>query len=231
MLGKRRAATSLWYPRLQSRTTVDTARIAELLQPFSNGAPLPAELPIQFSRYLDLLLRWNQRMNLTAVRDAEHIVTRHFGESLWAARALFPSGTAAAATLADVGSGAGFPGLVIKLAVPDLRLTLIESQNKKATFLREAVRALALPDVETFAGRAENWGRQAEVVTLRAVEKFAQVLPAAGNLVADGGRLALLIGASQVELAKATLGSDWRWSEGLAVPGSRERELLIGAGS
>ena len=228
---------------------METARIAELLGPFTAGQALTPELLQQFGIYLELLLRWNRPINLTAVRDAESIVTRHFGESLLAARALFPSSPAplaptpaadnlaadapagaprAAATLADVGSGAGFPGLVIKLAVPDLRLTLIESQNKKATFLREAVRALALSEAEIFAGRAEDWGRQAEVVTLRAVEKFAQVLPVAASLVAVGGRLALLIGASQVESTKATLASGWTWRESLPVPGSRERVLLIG---
>src|SRR3974390_1977123 len=106
------------------------ARIAELLRPFLGDAPLPPELTAQLHTYLELLLRWNARMNLTAVRDPEQIVIRHFGESL-------------------------FAGLPIKLLLPEIRLTLIESQNKKATFLREVIRTLGLHDAEVYCGRAE----------------------------------------------------------------------------
>src|ERR1022692_1287749 len=121
---------------------MDAARIAELLGPFLGGEPLSPDLAAQLQAYLELLLRWNARINLTAVRDPEQIVTRHFGESLFAARVLRDTGAlAAGATLADVGSGAGFPGIPIQLFAPDVRVTLIESQNKKATFLREVVRA------------------------------------------------------------------------------------------
>ena len=101
---------------------MDAAHIAALLTPFLDGAPPPQ--PAAFAAYLELLLRWNARMNLTAVRDAESIVTRHFGESLFAAARLFPGGQApAGCRLLDIGSGAGFPGLPMKLWAPSLALT------------------------------------------------------------------------------------------------------------
>src|ERR1700722_12977957 len=170
------------------------ARIAELLQPFV-GRPTDAAIspdlchseersdeepavlsPAQLhhiSTYINILLRWNARINLTAIRDPEEIVTRHFGESLFAARHLFPEearlgfrglgsgqGTALQGrarhteetgalapeviTAADLGSGAGFPGIPIKLWAPHLALTLIESNHKKSAFLGEVVRSLTL---------------------------------------------------------------------------------------
>ena len=123
---------------------MDTARMAELLAPFVGEEMLTPGLLEQLQIYLDLLLRWNARVNLTAVRDPETIVTRHFGESLFAARILLRGGSEGV-TLADVGSGAGFPGIPMKLFAPALQLTLIESHNKKAAFLREV--------------RADPWGR------------------------------------------------------------------------
>src|ERR1700734_4453687 len=114
--------------------TMEADRIAELLQPFTAGAELSPLLLQQLQRYLELLLRWNAQINLTAVRDPEQMVTRHFGESLFAARVLLGDGTAPSTSLADVGSGAGFPGIPIKLFAPEVDVTLIESQGKKATF-------------------------------------------------------------------------------------------------
>src|ERR1700678_876525 len=107
------------------------SKIATLLAPYL--APPPEILP-QLSLYLDLLLKWNARTNLTAIRDPEEIVRRHFGESLFAAQHI---GTPD--TLLDLGSGAGFPGPPIALLHPRISVTLAESQNKKATFLREAI--------------------------------------------------------------------------------------------
>ena len=132
-------------------------------------------------------------------------------------------------TLADVGSGAGFPGIPIKLFAPKLALTLIESQNKKATFLREAVRTLGLDNAEVFCGRAEQWGKTADLVTLRAVEQFERALPAAAKLVAAGGTLCLLIGTGQIPTAQETLGADWTWHNPNVVPQSTNRVVLMGS--
>jgi 16S rRNA (guanine527-N7)-methyltransferase len=118
------------------------ARIAELLRPFLVSSPnschsesgqrpeeesavLSASQLQHISTYIDLLRRWNARINLTAIRDEEEIVIRHFGESLFAARCLFPREGASAPAIADLGSGAGFPGVPIKLWAPEISLTLI----------------------------------------------------------------------------------------------------------
>src|ERR1700716_112541 len=111
--------------------TLPESKIAHLLTPYL--PEIPTNLLPQLSLYLDLLLKWNARTNLTAIRDPEEIVRRHFGESLFAARHIDPK----TKTLLDFGSGAGFPGLPIALYRPEIAVTLAESQNKKATFLRE----------------------------------------------------------------------------------------------
>jgi 16S rRNA (guanine527-N7)-methyltransferase len=206
---------------------METTRIAELLQPYTAEAELPALLLQQLQRYLDLLLRWNARINLTAVRDPEQVVTRHFGESLFAARVLTAEVSARSANLADVGSGAGFPGIPVKLFAPEIGLTLIESHSKKATFLREVGRALHLEGAQVFGGRAEEWGKTADVVTLRAVEKFERALPVAAKLVAPGGRLCLLIGSGQVNAAQDLIGESWTWAKPVTVPKAAGRVVVI----
>ena len=205
---------------------MNSARLTDLLRPSLADSELAPKLVDQLQLYLDLLLRWNARMNLTAVRDPEQIVTRHFGESLFAAHAL-KRYVHNAKTLADVGSGAGFPGIPIKLLLPELELTLIESQNKKATFLREVVRTLGLENVQVFCGRADQWNSTADIVTLRAVEKFERVLPIAANLVAERGMLCLLIGAEQIEAARRLIGDRWLWQQPIAVPNSAARRIAI----
>jgi 16S rRNA (guanine527-N7)-methyltransferase len=213
---------------------MDPSRIAELLEPFLAGSPLSASQLQNISTYIDVLIRWNARMNLTAVRDPEEVVTRHFGESFFAARHLFPAKAvelqrSPTLRVADLGSGAGFPGLPIKIWVPDVRLTLIESNQKKAVFLREVIRALTLTKVDVFAGRAEDLSAAyADIVTLRAVEHFDAALPVAAHLVARPGRLALFI--SQIQGGHAfTLMPDFRWSEPVPIPLSSRRILLIGS--
>lgn len=217
---------------------MDIDHIASLLQPFlaASAAPaagqetLPAGLLGFISTYIDLLLRWNARINLTAVRTSEEIVSRHFGESLFAARHLFPAGETrdSAHHLLDLGSGAGFPGIPIKLWNPTIRLTLVESNHKKVAFLREIVRALTLMNVNVVAARAEDLpANQADTIILRAVERFDQVLPVAARLLRPQGRLALLIGSSQVTAARKTLPAV-EWSQEIAVPLSASRVLLTG---
>lgn len=205
---------------------MESSRIAELLAPFLDSNEISAQLLDQLQRYLELLLKWNARVNLTAVRKPEQIVTRHFGESLFAAKLLLEQ-DATPLTLADVGSGAGFPGVLLKLWAPHNKVTLIESQNKKATFLREVIRSLQLENVEVFCGRAEQWGQTADLVTLRAVERFESVLPIAAGLVSDGGRLGLLIGSQQLPVAGEALGSSWNWVTHAAIPQSQARVVAV----
>lgn len=207
---------------------MNLARIAELLRPFL-AAPLSETELKQISIYIDMLVRWNQKLNLTAVRDPEQIVTRHFGESIFAAQTLFgPSPGAPDSQLIDVGSGAGFPGIPMKLCFPALGLKLIESNQKKATFLREIIRHLGLTNIDVFAGRAEAvQASTADVVTLRAVERFEDVLPVAAKLLNPQGRLALLVGETQIPTA-ATLLPSFRWQNSIRIPTSSSRVLLVG---
>ncbi|HXC42409.1 MAG TPA: RsmG family class I SAM-dependent methyltransferase [Candidatus Dormibacteraeota bacterium] len=196
---------------------------------------------------------------MTAIRNEEEIVARHFGESLFAARNLFPRENdqeahdfssapalskgsappsadpargrkgAVVPAVADLGSGAGFPGLPIKLWASEISLTLIESNQKKAAFLREVARALTLTNVNIQNVRAEelNPDQTFDLVTLRAVERFTATLPTAARLVAPSGRLALLIGSSQVRETKGIL-PGFFWRPGIPIPGSKARILLVG---
>lgn len=249
-------------------------RIAELLQPFLEptagdtgpGAARTVLLPgqlLNISTYIDLLLRWNARVNLTSVREPEQIVTRHFGESLFTARHLFPNaglhliGTETPATrssevkapgthVIEIGSGAGFPGIPIKIWSPQVKLTLIESNQKKATFLREVARALTLTNINVFAGRASDFHNHPSIeidpqqitthpitpprdaVTLRAVERFETILPEAIRLTGTSARLAILIGQSQLKQLHS-VSPNIEWRDPIKLPLSSSRWLAIGS--
>jgi 16S rRNA (guanine527-N7)-methyltransferase len=218
---------------------MEESHIAKLLTPFlgPGGCDVLSSKQLEYiSIYIDLLLRWNARINLTAVRDPEQIVTRHFGESLFTARHLFPRSEGQSEMiqsrpkehLIDVGSGAGFPGLPIKLWAPEIYLTLIESNQKKATFLREVVRLLQLENVDVFVGRAEGFsGEKGDVVTFRAVERFKSILKVGAGLVASAGRLGILAGKAQLSGVREHL-SGFKWDEPHDLPLSASRSLIIG---
>ena len=189
------------------------SQIATLLTPYL--APIPPEILTKLSLYLDLLLKWNARTNLTAIRDPHEIVPRHFGESLFAAQHIGPCDT-----LLDLGSGAGFPGLPIALLHPEIRITLAESQNKKSTFLREAVRTLNLQNVEIWPARAESMppARQFHTVTMRAVDNMAAAIAAATPRATH--QLLLLTGASP------TLPPEFTPEPPIAIPNTQTSILL-----
>ncbi len=210
---------------------MDTARIAELLAPFLGADGLSSHQLDQVSSYLDRLMHWNARMNLTSVRDPEQIVTRHFGESFFAAKQLLGREEPSTKSAADIGSGAGFPGLPVKILVPSLRMRLVEAQHRKATFLREVIRDLRLQDCEVLAERAEALAKRepafADLVTLRAVEHFAEIMPTAAQLTSNEGRIGLLVGREQVTTATTALPS-FEWQPEVQVPLSLSRIILIG---
>jgi 16S rRNA (guanine527-N7)-methyltransferase len=166
-----------------------------LLAPYLEGAVVPEGLYAQLETYLELLTKWNARTNLTAIREPAEMVRRHFGESLFAARQL-PE----CMTLLDFGSGAGFPGLPMQLWRPELGVTLGESQNKKATFLREVCRTLELK-TEVWGARVEGMaaGRQFDVVALRAVDNMDAAL-AAARVRARRGLVVLTTARAWVEV-------------------------------
>ena len=200
------------------------ARIAELLDTFIAPATLSDSQLQHISTYIDILLKWNARTNLTAIRDEEGIVSRHFGESFFAARYLLADAVPGLRVF-DIGSGAGFPGLPMKLYAPEISLTLIESHNKKAIFLREVIRALSLTDVTVISARAEMISDTADLVTLRAVEKFESILPIAAHLVSPGGRLGLLVADRQLEAAQRLVPGTWTSSD--AIPESVGRVVAV----
>jgi 16S rRNA (guanine527-N7)-methyltransferase len=207
-----------------SRGTV-ARRLNELLVG-SGQEQLTPEVSVRFEQYCALLLRWNARTNLTAVRDEEGILRRHFVESIACARAI----PADIKTLLDFGSGAGFPGLPIALCRPEITVTLAESQGKKAAFLREVGRVLGI-SVQVHAGRAEETGRSFDCVTLRAVDRMGEAVRGAARLVGPGGWLAAMTtrdeaGGIQAAAEAEIRGVDWR--EAVSLPGGLDRILLVG---
>jgi len=125
----------------------------------SLGITLTGKQMAQFERYQHLLMEWNQRINLTAIREVNQIQERHFFDSL---TCVLATGDLNDRTLIDVGSGAGFPGIPLKICFPDLQLALLESVQKKTRFLLAVVDALDLTKVDVFTGRAEELGRSAD---------------------------------------------------------------------
>jgi len=201
---------------------LEPRQISEMLLPYLDGHPLSAEQIAYLSTYIDIMLKWNRVINLTAIRQPEQVVRRHFGESLFAARHLLAPD--ASEDVIDIGSGAGFPGVVLKIFAPAIRLTLIESHGKKATFLRELSRTLRFSGVQVVQERAERLQDRAALITFRAVEKFESILGTAASLVAPGGRLGALIGASQFAAATSIVPGQWK---SVAIPESESRILAI----
>src|SRR6266700_1835524 len=161
--------TSRW-PSDPGEPTALGQRLNEILVGLED-APLDSDLADKFGDYAALLMRWNARMNLTAVRDEEGILRRHFVESIACARALPPE----IRTLLDFGSGAGFPGLPIALCLSKIEVTLAESQGKKIAFLREALRVLGL-SANVYGGRVESLVDRFDCVTLRAVDRMGEAV-------------------------------------------------------
>ena len=204
---------------------VDMASAGQRLNRLLAAAGQPALHPGQMQRfeaYLALLTRWNARMNLTAVRDEDGILARHFVESIACARAL-PAGIA---TLLDFGSGAGFPGIPIAICRSEIAVTLAESQGKKAAFLQEAARVLEVA-VKVHAGRAEALQGQFDCVTLRAVDRMGAALKAAVALVGPGGWLAPMTTRAELPGLLAAAGTGFSWSSPVPLPGGDDRILAL----
>ncbi|MET0892249.1 MAG: 16S rRNA (guanine(527)-N(7))-methyltransferase RsmG [Pseudoxanthomonas sp.] len=175
--------------------------------------------------YLALLDRWNRTYNLTAIRDPREMVTRHLLDSL-AMHACLADGS-----LADLGTGAGLPGIPLALARPGLQVTLVESNGKKARFLREAVRVLGLANARVAESRAEALQEPAahDAITARALDSLAGIIKVGGHLLKPGGRLLAMKGIRPDEEI-AALPAGWTVSQVqvLVVPGLvGERHLVV----
>lgn len=202
------------------------ATVRQLLEPF--GLNLSGEQTGQVVAYLELLLRWNEKINLTSVRDPAECVRRHFGESLFVGRWVELGGK-----LLDVGSGAGFPGLCLKIIFPALSVTLLEPVAKKRAFLKEAARVLGMSGVEVRRERLEEFAFSSGVagifdsVTARAVGDLQELIPLASHCLKPGGRLFLWLSRRQA----SEIGYWWgemRKVKSLPAPGGAGGEIWWG---
>ncbi len=187
---------------------------------------LDAALAEPLLAYLSLLDRWTRPYTLTAIRDPREMVAKHLLDSL----AMQPF-VRDVATLADLGTGPGLPGIPLAIALPALQVTLVESNGKKARFLREAVRTLKLGNARVAEARAEAVDEPGayEAITARALAPLPDILAVGGHLLAPGGRLLAMKGARPDDEI-AALPAGWRLEavHPLAVPGlAAERHLVV----
>jgi len=180
---------------------------------------------LQIQQYMSILLTWNEKINLTAIRAPLEILNRHFCECMYAA----PLVPVEDGRLADVGSGGGFPGLPLKIIRPELQVMLIESNIKKATFLAEVIRDLGLADARVLVGRYEELGEEiapVDFVCSRALGEFTPFLEWAHSEKVGAKQVILWIGARDLpEIQKIRT---WDWREPIPVPHSLRRLLLVG---
>lgn len=179
----------------------------------------------QIQQYIAILLKWNDKINLTAIRDPREILYRHFCESMYAAVAVPVEN----GRLADVGSGGGFPGIPLKILRPDLQVFLIESNIKKATFLAEVARDLELTDIRVLVNRFEEVAEDVaplDFACSRALGDFSAFLGWAGSDAVAAKTTVLWIGARDLDEVKKVAG--WSWKDPIPVPQSLRRLLLVG---
>lgn len=205
-------------------TTIDPALRGELEAGLETLGLDPALAP-PLLEYLALLARWNRTYNLTAVRDPRDMVTRHLLDSL----ALAPH-LEGIETLADLGTGPGLPGIPLAIALPGLQVALVESNGKKARFLRQAVRTLGLGNAGVHECRAEALDMPGafDAITARALATLADIVALGGHLLRPGGRLLALKGIRPDDEI-AALPDGWRAGDvvPLRVPGlDAERHLV-----
>ena len=182
---------------------------------------------VYIQQYMKRLLAWNDKVNLTAIRDPLEILHRHFCESMYAATAVpIENGR-----LADVGTGAGFPGIPLKIMRPELEVLLIESNMKKATFLAEVLRNIELPATKVLVSRYEELGEEIvplDFVCSRAVGDFGPFLVWAASQHVAAKQVILWIGGRDLDEVRK-VGSAWEWRDPIPVPNSLRRYLLVGA--
>src|ERR1700746_1189873 len=180
---------------------------------------------LQIQQYTKILWAWNEKVNLTAIRDPLEMLYRHFCESMFGAT-LLPVENC---RLADVGSGGGFPGLPLKIMRPDLQLFLVESNVKKATFLAEVIRELGLTDARVVVSRYEELAEEVaplDVICSRALGDFANFLAWAASPSVSAKQMLLWLGGRDLEEVRAQ--PSWTWSEPVSIPKSLQRFLLTG---
>ena len=180
---------------------------------------------VLIQQHIRTLLRWNEKLNLTAIRDPLEILYRHFCESMFAAGAI----PVDKGRLADIGSGPGFPGIPLKIIRPELELCLVESNIKKGTFLAEVVRELHLTNTRVLISRYEELGEEIaplDYVCSRAVGEFQPFLEWAASERVQTRQVILWIGGRDLEEVRKL--RNWEWLEPVLIPKSLQRYLLVG---
>lgn len=198
-------------------------RIRELLEVYDS--PLPRRIATDIQKYMELLALWSKKVNLTAIQDPEEIVRLHFGESIFA----FSLGVPQYGRLADVGTGAGFPGVALKLAAPEISIILIEPNKKKCAFLHEMVRKLDLRGVHIIPEQFERAGipeKSIDAITCRALGIDKSLLEWSRRTLATGGSLFLWLGGE--DSRKVSEIGGWKWEASRRIPGGRERNIIKG---
>jgi 16S rRNA (guanine(527)-N(7))-methyltransferase RsmG len=192
------------------------------------GVAVDKEQVICIQRYISILLRWNEQLNLTAIRDPLEILVRHFCESMFGAVAV----PVESGRLADIGSGPGFPGIPVKILRPDIELILVESNIKKGTFLAEVIRELELSNARVLIGRYEEMGEELaplDYVCSRALGEFGPFLRWAASDRVAARNVVLWIGGRDLDGIEKCEG--WIWKEPIAVPQSLRRYIMVGVKS
>ncbi len=203
--------------------TVPASTIQSLLQPYCRDVPL--EICGKIQLYMDLLSVWGNKIALTTITNEEDVIRFHFGESIFALSLdSFEHGR-----LADVGSGAGFPGLAIKLLRPNLRVTLLEPNKKKCAFLNEVARRLELTDVDILSIGFESSAirpNELRFVTSRALGRIGDLLSWSHNTLSRDGRVIFWLGTEDAE-ETARIPS-WHWVQ-RSIPGTVKRKIIAGS--
>ena len=197
--------------------------ITEWLAPY--GVQLADVQIAQVQKYISILALWNQKISLTSIENPQEIVARHFGESFFGAK--FVENTRC--RLADVGSGAGFPGLALKIVLAELRVSLIEQDTRKATFLNEVIRALNMDAAKVYRSSYESLAPEIaefDVIVARAVGDHKSLLNWAGPRLSATGKVILWLGTE--DATRLSHLSDWKWDLPRPLPESKNRVLLSG---
>jgi 16S rRNA (guanine527-N7)-methyltransferase len=197
--------------------------IACALSPY--GVSASQTLCEQIRIYISLLLRWNRKVALTTITDPKEILCLHFGESFFAASAAGIN----EGRVADIGTGAGFPGIPIRMVRPSVKLTLVEPVGKKAAFIAEIVSNLGLSGTDIMRCRMEEMSdsiRDFDFITVRALGRYEELLRWSKARLSQQGKIVLLLGYNEVNKIRGS--RRWNWEEPIKIPDSRARFVLIG---
>lgn len=204
-------------------TILNDARMQGVLRVY--GIEADSELCEKIRIYVSTLLQWNAKISLTTITDPEEILRVHFGESFFAADAA----GIANGRVADIGTGAGFPGIPIRMVRPTVQLILVEAVAKKAAFLGEVLRKIDILGVNIIRCRMEDISDVAglDFITTRALGKYNDLLRWSKTRLSQTGKIALLLGRAETE--HLSQNAEWVWNEPKIVPETSLRVVLVGS--